>query len=200
MPNMQKVRLPSLPQGQTLTFVNSADPSPSLSTPSSEYTCTYCHAPVLSRSWGRVVRRLGIPGSFFCDQECFKKNWVRFPPLLSIPLRWGSCLAPLDSQHTSRSTHTCSPSSRTTPTPPRPESTVRPFLPLLRFSLSADGARSLAAKGIPLGMAGYKWTGTLRPKYPLSAKREVPAHIPRPDYADHRERLLLPRCVVGEEC
>lgn len=36
-------------------------------------------------------------------------------------------------------------------------------------------------------MAGYKWTGTLRPKYPLSAKRQVPAHIPRPDYADDRE-------------
>jgi len=31
---------------------------------------------------------------------------------------------------------------------------------------------------------GYKFTGTLRP-YPLSAKRTVPARIPRPDYADH---------------
>jgi methionyl aminopeptidase len=39
-------------------------------------------------------------------------------------------------------------------------------------------------------MSGYKWTGTLRPKYPLSPKREVPAHIPRPDYADHRESPL----------
>ena len=46
------------------------------------------------------------------------------------------------------------------------------------------------ANGIPLSMAGFKWTGTLRPKYPLSAKREVPAHIPRPDYADDREFRL----------
>jgi methionyl aminopeptidase len=30
---------------------------------------------------------------------------------------------------------------------------------------------------------GFKFTGPLRP-FPLSAKRLVPAHIPRPDYAD----------------
>lgn len=30
----------------------------------------------------------------------------------------------------------------------------------------------------------FKYTGTLRP-YPLSVKRIVPPHIPRPDYADH---------------
>lgn len=34
-------------------------------------------------------------------------------------------------------------------------------------------------------MRNYKFTGPLRPMYPLSAKREVPAHIPRPDYADN---------------
>lgn len=33
---------------------------------------------------------------------------------------------------------------------------------------------------------GYRYTGPLRP-YPLSAKRVVPPHIPRPDYADHPE-------------
>ncbi len=33
---------------------------------------------------------------------------------------------------------------------------------------------------------GFKFTGSLRP-FPLSAKREVPAHIPRPDYADHTQ-------------
>ncbi|RPA74272.1 methionine aminopeptidase [Ascobolus immersus RN42] len=31
----------------------------------------------------------------------------------------------------------------------------------------------------------FNFTGKLRPAYPLSAKREVPASIPRPDYADH---------------
>ncbi|XP_067928256.1 methionine aminopeptidase 1-like [Watersipora subatra] len=33
----------------------------------------------------------------------------------------------------------------------------------------------------------YKFTGPLRPVYPLSKKRLVPAHIARPDYADHPE-------------
>ena len=32
----------------------------------------------------------------------------------------------------------------------------------------------------------FKFTGTLRP-YPVTPKRLVPAHIPRPDYADHPE-------------
>jgi len=30
----------------------------------------------------------------------------------------------------------------------------------------------------------YNFTGTLRPVYPLSPKREVPAHIEVPDYAE----------------
>lgn len=29
----------------------------------------------------------------------------------------------------------------------------------------------------------FPYTGALRPTYPLSPRREVPAHIPRPDYA-----------------
>jgi methionyl aminopeptidase len=33
----------------------------------------------------------------------------------------------------------------------------------------------------------HKYHGSLRPRYPLSPKREVPAHIRRPDYADHEE-------------
>ena len=30
----------------------------------------------------------------------------------------------------------------------------------------------------------FDFTGTMRPKYPLSPKRVVPEHIPRPDYAE----------------
>lgn len=37
---------------------------------------------------------------------------------------------------------------------------------------------------------GFRYTGTLRP-YPLSPKRLVPAHIPRPDYADHPQGYPL---------
>lgn len=32
-----------------------------------------------------------------------------------------------------------------------------------------------------------RFTGALRPAYPLSPKRQVPAHIPRPDYADRED-------------
>lgn len=35
--------------------------------------------------------------------------------------------------------------------------------------------------------AKYAYTGSVRPIYPLSDKRTVPAHIPRPDYVDDRE-------------
>ena len=45
----------------------------------------------------------------------------------------------------------------------------------------------------------YKFTGSLRPVYPLSPKREVPAHIPRPDYAEDgtMKRILyaIPRAL-----
>ena len=32
--------------------------------------------------------------------------------------------------------------------------------------------------------ANFNYTGSLRPKYPLSPKRVVPDHIKRPDYAE----------------
>lgn len=38
----------------------------------------------------------------------------------------------------------------------------------------------------------FSYTGSMRPVYPLGPKREVPAHIPRPDYADHRACLPSP--------
>ena len=62
----------------------------------------------------------------------------------------------------------------------------------LTNELSRDSTPSLnlerfTAKGVPLSMSGYKWTGDLRPKYPLSVKRVVPDHIVRPDYADQRK-------------
>lgn len=52
-----------------------------------------------------------------------------------------------------------------------------------------------SASKIPAHMQGFKWTGSLRPCYPLSAKRDVPDGIGRPDYADHRE---LDVCAVSK--
>ncbi|KAH7930806.1 methionine aminopeptidase [Leucogyrophana mollusca] len=63
-----------------------------------------------------TCNKLGIRGSFFCGQECFKAGYGTYNPFIN-----------------------------------------------------------------------YNYTGSMRPVYPLSAKREVPAHIPRPDYAMHED-------------
>lgn len=43
----------------------------------------------------------------------------------------------------------------------------------------------------------YTYTGKLRP-FPVSQKRPVPAHIPRPDYADHpKGRALSEEAMRG---
>ena len=38
----------------------------------------------------------------------------------------------------------------------------------------------------------FEYTGSLRPAYPLSAKRAVPAHIPRPDYVTAGGKRFTP--------
>ncbi|KIJ69432.1 hypothetical protein HYDPIDRAFT_80706 [Hydnomerulius pinastri MD-312] len=75
-----------------------------------------------------TCNKLGIRGSFFCGQECFKSGWK---------------------------TH----------------------------KIVHDLARAPAKDGTFNPFPNYDYSGTLRPLYPLSPKREVPAHIPRPDYA-----------------
>lgn len=53
-------------------------------------------------------------------------------------------------------------------------------------SASAGPSKLVLKEGQFVPNPDFNYTGPLRPVYPLSAKREVPAHIPRPDYADHR--------------
>ncbi|PPR03780.1 hypothetical protein CVT24_007498 [Panaeolus cyanescens] len=76
--------------------------------------------------------KLGIRGSFFCGQECFKSG-------CKYELRFLCHVLPINPGN-----------SR--------EGTYNPFV-------------------------NYSFTGTLRPVYPLSPKRVVPDHIPRPEYA-----------------
>ncbi|KAF9052606.1 peptidase M24, structural domain-containing protein [Panaeolus papilionaceus] len=73
--------------------------------------------------------KLGIRGSFFCGQECFKAGWKKHKIIHDIAKNGAY-----------------------------EEGTYNPFV-------------------------NYSFTGTLRPVYPLSSKRVVPAHIPRPEYA-----------------
>ncbi|KXN82088.1 Methionine aminopeptidase 1 [Leucoagaricus sp. SymC.cos] len=79
---------------------------------------------------------LGIKGSFFCGQECFK----------------GAC----------------------------------PNCPLHKIihDLVKPGVLPMNPKDTYVPWGTFNYTGTLRPLYPLSERREVPAHIPRPDYAE----------------
>ncbi|WVQ69914.1 methionine aminopeptidase, type I [Kwoniella botswanensis] len=104
-------------------------------------TCAGCGEKEASRLECPNCKKLGIAGSFFCDQDCFKKN----------------------------SDNTHFPMSRAI------------------HSIVQLAAQNEANKEstLPPSMRNYKFTGTLRPVYPLSPKRVVPPHIRRPDYADH---------------
>ncbi|KAF9166217.1 Methionine aminopeptidase 1 [Actinomortierella ambigua] len=77
--------------------------------------------------------KLKIPNSFFCSQECFKKNWA-----------------------THKAVH----------------------------KIMAMTSGPAAEEGGSDPWPGFKYTGPLRPHYPLSERRAVPAEIGRPDYAE----------------
>jgi len=82
--------------------------------PPARLECPTCH-------------KLGITGSFFCEQACFKQNWKSH-----------------------KRVHDLVTSS---------SGTTNPF-------------------------TSFRFTGSLRPAYPLSPRRRIPDHIPRPDYAE----------------
>ncbi|EPQ58149.1 methionine aminopeptidase [Gloeophyllum trabeum ATCC 11539] len=91
--------------------------------------------------------KLGIKGSMFCNQECFKAN-----------CSWSSAY----------------------------------------HMTAADGTYN--------PFPSFRFTGELRPVYPLSPKRQVPAHIPRPEYAETgvptmeiRKASSPPRILSTEE-
>ncbi|CAB3361422.1 Hypothetical predicted protein [Cloeon dipterum] len=81
--------------------------------------------------------KLGINGSYFCTQDCFKSNWKTHKVLHKLV----------------QGKDESSSASQDSSGPHNPW----PF---------------------------FKFSGKLRP-YQLSGTRTVPAHIPRPDYADH---------------
>ncbi|XP_041076662.1 methionine aminopeptidase 1 isoform X1 [Polyodon spathula] len=84
--------------------------------------------------------KLGIQGSYFCSQECFKGSWA---------------------------THK-----------------------QLHKKAKEDKTNQDSSKGVENDVntdpwPGYRFTGKLRPCYPLTPMRPVPSYIQRPDYADH---------------
>ncbi|XP_065191224.1 methionine aminopeptidase 1-like [Sycon ciliatum] len=83
--------------------------------------------------------KLGIPGSFFCSQDCFKSSWKAH-----------------------KGVHDMTASSKD-------QTPQEALLSSRKWS-------------------GFQFTGPLRP-YPVSPYRPVPAHIPRPDYAETGEPI-----------
>ncbi|KIY64928.1 methionine aminopeptidase [Cylindrobasidium torrendii FP15055 ss-10] len=95
--------------------------------------------------------KIGLKGSFFCNQDCFKADWKQHKFLHALV------------------------------TGERQDGTYNPF-------------------------PNHGFTGTMRPVYPLSPKRAVPDHIPKPDYAkdgepksEMRAAGQAPRILTPEE-
>uniref|UniRef100_A0AAQ5ZLB9 Methionine aminopeptidase n=1 Tax=Amphiprion ocellaris TaxID=80972 RepID=A0AAQ5ZLB9_AMPOC len=84
--------------------------------------------------------KLGIQGSYFCSQECFKGSWVSHK-LLHKKAK--------EDKNQNESKNCVERDINTDP------------------------------------WSGYRYTGKLRPHYPLTPMRPVPGDIQRPDYADH---------------
>ncbi|CAI9564314.1 unnamed protein product [Staurois parvus] len=85
--------------------------------------------------------KLGIQGSYFCSQECFRGSWATHKLLHKK--------AKDDKGKREVSPWTMEGEANTDPWP------------------------------------GYRYTGKLRPHYPLTPMRPVSSYIQRPDYADH---------------
>lgn len=99
--------------------------------------------------------------SYFCGQDCFKRNWV------SKFVFWRSPLV----QQLTRGQSEHKKSHKSTSNPLR-----NVFAPKVISEPDPD-------TGTYNPFPSYQYTGDLRPLYPLSQRRELPAHIPRPDYA-----------------
>lgn len=56
----------------------------------------------------------------------------------------------------------------------------------LKLMMPAGSSFDIENSTLPPNMLNYRFTGPLRPVYPLSPKRLVPATIRLPDYAHHR--------------
>uniref|UniRef100_A0A8P4KGT7 Methionine aminopeptidase n=1 Tax=Dicentrarchus labrax TaxID=13489 RepID=A0A8P4KGT7_DICLA len=97
--------------------------------------------------------KLGIQGSYFCSQECFKGSWVSHK-LLHKKAK--------EDKNQNESKNCVEKDINTDPWP------------------------------------GYRYTGKLRPHYPLTPMRPVPGDIQRPDYSDH-PRAVSKRISESEQ-
>ncbi|CAL8271015.1 unnamed protein product [Merluccius merluccius] len=109
---------------------------------------------------------LGIQGSYFCSQECFKKNWATHKLLHKKASKYHSFFSATIKKKTLL------------------------FNALLFVCLTIEEQNSEEPNNCTKDIntdpwPGYRYTGKLHPHYPLTPLRLVPSDIQRPDYADH---------------
>lgn len=120
-----------------------------------------------------VCLKMGIQGSYFCSQDCFKGSWKEHKVIhllasrctcMGMNLGFGPTVTLL--------------------LIPLPFLSLSVSLPTFFFFsvFSTEGKETNAYNPWPY----YTFTGKLRP-FEQTPRRPVPPHIPRPDYADHKE-------------
>ena len=132
--------------------------------------------------------KLDIKDSYFCSQDCFKRNWVSYPEshiVWSPKARRGmrstgsgsaTCYSPLANnlQGTHKALHKSNSNF------------------LHNFITPKVVSEPDPETGLFNPFPTFPYTGPLRPVYPLSERRTVPKSIPYPDYAldgiPHSER------------
>jgi hypothetical protein len=162
--------------------------------------------------------RLGIKGSFFCGQECFKAGCESSAHILlfSNPHRYfrrgqswavDPCIRHLLilNHKFHRKLTKSSMKSPHLRFPPMVRLS-QTMCPQLRLPLNHDAYHlTLLADNTSSPFPNFSFSGPLRPVYPLSPTRVMPDHIPRPDYAeDGSLATLFPmtsqRTDVGPPC
>lgn len=105
--------------------------------------------------------KLKIQDSYFCTQDCFKRNWVCRPPCYQFEHPLTGLL-----QSTHKAMH-------------KQENSILQSI-FTPKAVSKPDADSNFFNPFP----NFHFTGPLRPVYPLSPKRTVPKSIRHPDYAE----------------